>query len=307
MLAIDREVHFITLPIASPRCVAYSLANKTNGSRVMPNQLAIIEQAQSTLLDLAIKFGPKVIVAILILAAGFYAGRWVGAAFNRWLGKLQLESPVRLLLARVAHMMVVGLFLIMALQNIGVDLLPLIAGLGVAGAGVALAMQGVLGNLVAGLTIIFTQPFRVGEYISVVGVEGQVEAIDLFSTRLIHADRSVVVVPNRKIVGEILHNYGQIRQLDISVAIARADDLERALAAIDEVVKANPRVLKEPAAFIGVRALTETSIGIAVKPWTKVSDYGAVGAEINQAIVEKIRAVGVDYPPSERKIRVCRV
>ncbi len=270
----------------------------------MPNQLAVIEQAQSTLIDIGIKFGPKVVVAILILVAGMYAGRWVGAAFNRWLSKLKLEPPVQLLLVRLARLMVMGLFLIMALQNLGVDLLPLIAGLGVAGAGIALAMQGVLGNLAAGLTIIFTRPFRVGEYVSLVGVEGQVEAIDLFSTKLSHADCSVVVVPNRKIVGEILHNYGQIRQLDMSVAITRANDLERTLTAIDEAVMTNPRVLREPAAFIGVNALTDTSIGIAIKPWVKVPDYGSVGAEINRAIVEKIRAAGVDYPPSEREIRI---
>lgn len=205
---------------------------------------------------------------------------------------------------RLARLVVLGLFLIMALQNLGVDLLPLLAGLSVAGAGIALAMQGVLGNLAAGLTIIFTRPFRVGEYVSMVGVEGEVEAIDLFTTRLSHPDRSVVVVPNRKIVGEILHNYGQIRQLDLSVSIARADELERALAAIHEVVKANPRVLPEPAYIVGVAALSDKSIRIAVKPWVKVPDYLPAGAEINRAIVDRISAAGVDYPGAAREIRV---
>ena len=270
----------------------------------MPNQLALLEQAQSTLIDLGIKFGPKVVVAILILTAGFYAGRWIGRVLDRWLDKLRLEPPIRLLLVRLARLVVLGLFLIMALQNLGVDLLPLLAGLSVAGAGIALAMQGVLGNLAAGLTIIFTRPFRVGEYVSMVGVEGEVEAIDLFITRLSHPDRSVVVVPNRKIVGEILHNYGQIRQLDLSVAIARSDDLERALAAIHEVVKANPRVLPEPAYIVGVAALADKSIRIAVKPWVKVPDYLPAGAEINRAIVDRISAAGVDYPGAAREIRV---
>ena len=270
----------------------------------MPTQLAALEQARSTLIDLAIKFGPKVVVAIAIVTAGVYAGRWAGGVVHRWLGKLQLEPPVRTLLVRLVRLMVVGLFLIMALQNLGVEMLPLIAGLGVAGAGVALAMQGVLGNLVAGLTIIFTRPFRVGEYVSMVGVEGRVEAIELFSTRLSHTDHSIVVVPNRKIVGEILHNYGQIRQLDLSVSIARSDDLERALAAIGQVVKGNPRVLPEPAAIVGVTALADASIGIAVKPWVKVADYVPAVAEINRAIVETFRAGGVDYPASLRETRV---
>ena len=270
----------------------------------MPNQLAVLEQAQSTLVDLAIKFGPKVVVAILILTAGYYAGRWVGRVLDHWLLKLSLEPPVRLLIVRLVRLVVLGLFTIMALQNLGVDLLPLIAGLSVAGAGIALAMQGVLGNLAAGFIIIFTRPFRVGEYVSMVGVEGEVHAIDLFSTKLSHPDRSVVVVPNRKIVGEILHNYGQIRQLDLSVAIARSDDLERALAAILDVVKANPRVLAEPAYIVGVASLADKTISIAIKPWVKVPDFLPAGAEINRAIVEKLTAAGVDYPGAAHEIRL---
>ena len=270
----------------------------------MNAQLDMLEQAQSTFIDLAIKFGPKVFVAIVILVIGFYAGRWVGGVLNKWLGKLHLEPPVRLLLVRVARLIVFGLFLIMALQNLGVDLLPLIAGLGVAGAGVALAMQGVLGNLAAGLTIIFTRPFRVGEYVSMIGVEGRVEAIELFSTTLSHADASLIIVPNRKIVGEILHNYGQIRQLNLKVGISRGDDMERALAAVDAVVKANPRVLNEPAPVIGVGTLADASISIAVCPWVKVDDYGPAGAEINRAIVEQFRTAGVAYPAHLPEIRL---
>ena len=169
----------------------------------MENQIALLDQAKSTLVDIAIKFGPKVVVAILIVVAGVYAGRSLGRIFDRSLNGFHLEPPVRQLLVRMLRLFILALFLIMALQNLGVELLPLIAGLGVAGAGIALAMQGVLGNVVAGLTIIFTRPFRVGEYISIIGVDGMVEAIDLFNTRLVHADRSIVVVPNRKIVGEI--------------------------------------------------------------------------------------------------------
>lgn len=270
----------------------------------MPPQLAALEQAKSTLIDLAIKFGPKVLVAILILAAGVYAGRWVGRGFDRWLQKLHLEPPVRILLVRLARLLVFGMFLIMALENLGVDLLPLIAGLGVAGAGIALAMQGVLGNLAAGLTIIFTRPFRVGEYVAMVGVEGRVESIDLFATLLSHPDRSIVVVPNRKIVGEILHNYGQIRQLDLSVGVRHAADLDRALAAIDAVVQADAMVLKDPAAIIGVKSLGDEGIRIAVKPWVMVTDYVAAGAAINRAIVDELRAVGVDYPALTREIRL---
>src|SRR5580765_7212122 len=158
----------------------------------MDEQLQSLDQITTTAIDLAVKFAPKALVAVLILVAGFYAGRWAGRSLLRTLARARLEPPVRALLGRVTEVAVVGLFAIMALQNLGVELLPLIAGLGVAGAGIALAMQGVLGNLVAGLSVIFTKPFSVGEYISIAGEEGRVEDITLFTTTLSHADLSLV-------------------------------------------------------------------------------------------------------------------
>src|SRR5215470_17067094 len=172
----------------------------------MNDQVATINNVEHTLIDLAIRFGPRLLAAILILVAGGFAARWVSRWALRVMHRLELEPPIRMLLARVLSVLCFLLFVIMALQNLGVELLPLIAGLGVIGAGVALATQGVLSNIVAGLTIIFSKPFRVGEYVAIAGVEGVVESITLFNTTLGHVDRSRVVVPNRKVVGEILHN-----------------------------------------------------------------------------------------------------
>ena len=111
-------------------------------------------------MDLSIRYGPKVFVAIIILVAGFFVARWVGRFFERSLNKMNMEPPVRILLLRLIRLLVMALFILMALTNLDINLLPLIAGLSVAGAGIALAMQGVLGNLAAGLTILFTKPFR---------------------------------------------------------------------------------------------------------------------------------------------------
>src|SRR5687768_1880864 len=109
-----------------------------------------IDQIRSTVIDLTIKFGPKVVAALVILSIGFLLGRWASQWLGRALLHLEMEPPVRSLIVRVARVAISALFIIMALQNLGVELLPLIAGLGVAGAGVALAMQGLLSNLFAG-------------------------------------------------------------------------------------------------------------------------------------------------------------
>jgi small conductance mechanosensitive channel len=270
----------------------------------MENNLDALNHAKTVMLEMALKFGPKLVVALLILAVGTVVGRWLGRATERGLLRLEFEPPVRLLFVRLVRVAVFGLFAIIALQNLGVELLPLIAGLSVAGAGIALATQGVLSNVVAGLTIIFTKPYRVGDYIEIVGVQGLVDAINLFSTTLVHADRSRVVVPNRKIVGEILHNYGRIRQAEVQVGVGYEVDLVQALAAIRELVLANPRVLHDPAPLVGVTALGESAVQIAVKPWVSVENYGDVAGELSVAIVEACRRRGISIPYPQREVRL---
>ncbi len=270
----------------------------------MNEQVESLSNFKTIAIDLAIKFGPKVLTAVAIMVAGYYAGRWVGTVLGRGLRNFDLEPPVRDLLIRIVRILVLGMFAIMALQNLGVELLPLIAGIGVAGAGIALAMQGVLGNVVAGLTIIFTRPFRVGEYISIVGVEGKVENIALFSTTLTHTDLSRVMIPNRKIVGEILHNYGSIRQLNITVGVAYDTDLNKALAVIREILQGNAKVLKEPAPGQSISVLADSSINISVNPWVNVPDFGPAGSEINKALVETFRSKGIAIPYPRREIRM---
>jgi small conductance mechanosensitive channel len=270
----------------------------------MDEQLKTLDKLTDMALEMAVRFGPKVVVATLIVVAGYIAGGWVARATARGLRKFHLEPPVQSLVLRAVRLAVLALFLVMALQNLGVELLPLIAGVGVAGAGIALAMQGILSNVMAGLTIIFTKPFRVGDYISIVKEEGVVEDISIASTTLGHADLSRVVIPNRKIVGEILHNYGQVRQLALEVGVAYGSDLDAALAAIREALAANPRVLRDPAPVVGVTKLADSAVTISVRPWVQVPDYGAAVSEVNQAVLRALRARDVEIPFPQREIRV---
>jgi len=270
----------------------------------MGEQLRFLDQITVSAADAAFKFGPKVVVAVLVLVAGYYAAQWARGALERSLEKFHLEPPVLSLVGRATYLVVLALFAIMALQNLGVELLPLIAGLGIAGAGVALSMQGVLGNVVAGLTIIFSRPFRVGDYISIVHEEGEVLDIRLFNTTLGHPDMSKVIIPNRKIVGEILHNYGMLRQSALEIGVAYDTPVQKAIDTVHEVLRGNPRVLPDPAARVSIVRLDASSIVIGVAPWVKVTDYGAVGGELYEAMIEAFRARGIVIPSPQCDIHL---
>jgi small conductance mechanosensitive channel len=270
----------------------------------MNDEVATISHAKNTLIELAIRFGPRLFTALVILIAGIFVSGWLSRWLMQFLARRDLEPPLRLLLSRIAWGLCALLCTLLALQNLGVELLPLLAGLGVAGAGVALATQGVLGNLVAGLSIIFGKPFRVGEYIAIAGVEGVVESITLFNTTLGHVDLSRVVVPNRKVVGEILHNYGRIRQVEVRIGVAYDSDLPTVMDLIRSALQANPRVLREPQPVVQPVQFGESAVSIAVRPWVAVQDQVAAIGEIHATVLEALRARGVVIPPPQREVRL---
>jgi small conductance mechanosensitive channel len=260
--------------------------------------------AKELVLDLAIRYGFQVLGALVILAAGALLGRWLGGLVDRRLQARAMEPPMRMLIVRVLYVVVMLFAVVVALDKFGFQIAPLVAGIGVAGLGLGIALQGVLGNVVAGLTIIFTKPFRVGEYIEIAGVRGDVALVELFSTTLLHPDRSRVIIPNRKLVGEILHNFGTMRQLHLSVTVPVTADVGAALTAATDVVTRNPRVLKDPAPLVGIAAVGDGTIKIGVDPWVKVTDVTPAEAELYRALTEHFHGRGIRLGPGPADIRL---
>jgi small conductance mechanosensitive channel len=263
-----------------------------------------VNKVKDKVIDFAFDNGPKIVAAVLILVAGSIVAGWVDKALQRVLNKKDLEPPVKMLISRLVKLLVVGLALVMALGTAGVNVVALVAGISVAGVGVGLATQGVLSNIVAGLTIIFTKPFKVDEYVEMLGVQGVVKHIDLTTTTLLHSDLSLVKIPNRKIVGEILHNYGQIRQLDISVGVGCDSNMSAVIALVQDILAKNPRVLRSPAPAVGIASLGDWSVNLAVKPWTKLPDAGPASGEIYMAILEQFRSARIEIPIPQRDVRM---
>jgi small conductance mechanosensitive channel len=254
--------------------------------------------------EYVIRYGFKVLGAAVILAVGSLVARWVGNLAQQWLDRQEMEPPVRLLLVRLVKGVILLFALLAVLDQLGVQIAPLIAGIGVAGLGIGIALQGVLSNVMAGLSIIFTKPYRVGEHISLLDVHGDVVKIDIFTTTLMHPDRSRVVIPNRKVVGEILHNFGTIRQLHLSVGVSYQTDLNRALTLVRELLAQHPLVLKEPAPAVGITSLGDSAIVIAVEPWVSVGNYAAAQGELNQAIIERFRTEHIEIPFPQHEVRL---
>lgn len=255
-------------------------------------------------IDLVVRYGFQVLGALVVLVIGALVAQWIGGLVGRWLGRYAIEPPVKQLIVRVTRLTVLLFAVVVALDKFGFQIAPLVAGIGVAGLGIGFALQGVLGNVFAGLTIIFTKPFRVGEYIEILNVRGDVAAVELFSTTLVHPDRSRIIIPNRKIVGEILHNFGSMRQIHLALTVPHTADLTHTIETARAVVLANSRVLKDPAPLVGVAEVGQLGIKIAIDPWVRVTDVGVADPELYQALVERFRAVRVGIPLAQHEVRL---
>jgi small conductance mechanosensitive channel len=254
--------------------------------------------------EYVIRYGFQVLGAVLVFTVGALVARWAGNFAHRWLERHDMEPPIRMLLVKGVQVLILVFTAMAALGQLGVQIAPLLAGIGVAGLGVGLALQGVLSNVIAGLSIIFTKPYRVGEHISLLGVQGDVLTIDLFTTTLVHPDRSRVVIPNKKIVGEILHNFSHIRQLHLAVTVAYSTNLTKALALVHSILDSNPGVLKDPGAAVAISQLGDSGITISIDPWVPVADLGRLQGELNQMLVERFQTAHIEIPFPQREVRM---
>jgi len=183
-------------------------------------------------------------------------------------------------------------------QRLGINIAPLIAGLGVTGFILGFAFQESLGNLAAGMMIALNQPFKVGDYVSAGGVEGSVQELNMMAATLTTADFKKVMVPNKVIWGTPITNYTAMdrRRVEIGVGIAYGADIAKAKRIAMDVLRANPLVMREPEPIAEVLSLGDSSVNLVLRPWTRPEDYWTVFFAVNQAVKEAFDQNEIEIP-----------
>lgn len=251
-------------------------------------------------------FGLKIVAALLI----FFVGRWIAKRIQNGLEKGMLKSHIDPVLVTFTVNMTfaaVMVFVVLAaLGQLGVQTTSFIAVLGAAGLAVGLALQGSLSNFAAGVMIIIFRPFKIDDYVEGGGVSGTVKAIHIFTTTLTTPDNKRVIVPNSKMMGDNITNYSAegTRRVDLTAGISYGDSIDKAKAVLIDMLNKDARVLKDPAPFVGVLKLGDSSVDFAVRPWVKVEDYWAVFFDLNETIKKRFDAEGLSIPFPQRDVHI---
>jgi small conductance mechanosensitive channel len=260
----------------------------------------------ATAQELLAKFGLKIIAAILI----FFIGRWIAKLLRTLLQKAMERAKVDAAIVgftcSLAHAALMVFIILAALGVVGIPVTSFIAVLGAAGLAVGLALQGPLANFAAGVLILLFRPFKVGDFIEGGGATGGVKEIHIFTTTITTPDNKRVIIPNAKVMGDNITNYSAegTRRLDLTACISYGDDIDKAKAAMMDLITSDPRVLKDPAPLVGVLAMNDSSIDLAVRPWVKVSDYWDAFFALNEAIKKRLEAEGCTIPFPQRDVHI---
>ncbi len=243
-------------------------------------------------------YGLRLIGSILI----FYIGKKVSlflADFSRkMMDKSDIDKTISNFLSNVIYGGLLLFVILAALSNLGVNTTSFIAVLGAAGLAVGLAFQGTLSNIGAGVLLIFFKPFKVGDFISAAGESGVVEEINLFSVLLKTGDNKQIIVPNSSIIGGNITNFSakETRRVDFVFGIGYDDDLKLAKTTLEEIINSDERVLKEPAPFVAVSELADSSVNFVVRAWVKSEDYWGVYFDTIEKVKLTFDEKGISIP-----------
>ena len=259
----------------------------------------VIEQIMTWLTDKGLDVVYNAAVAILMLLAGWLV-IWLAAKMVR--KAIERHGKGKTLLANfvvsVATKAMWAFLIVMVLGRVGVDVGPLIAGLGVTGFILGFAFQESLGNLAAGMMIALNDPFKKGDFVTAGGHEGVISEVNMMATVMLTGDNKKIVLPNKTVWGGAIVNYSTLgkRRVDMVVGIAYGDDVEKAVRVLSEASVKVPGVLAEPAPSVSVAGLEDSAVTINVRPWSTSADYWGVRSAALVAAKAALEDAGLHIP-----------
>ena len=241
----------------------------------------------------------ELLMAIILLVIGWFVAKWIAGFAARLMPHSKaLDETVIPMITQVIQYLIFLTFLVIALGEMGVQTNSIIAVIGAAGLAIALALQGTLSNIAAGVMIIWLRPFNVGDYVESSAVSGTVKQVGLFATRLRTVDGLFVFTPNAKIWDATITNYSRemTRRLDFNVGIDYAADIDLARKTLLDVAAQDERILSSPEPVVYVMNLGASSVDLQLRAWTKTSDHWETRMYMNEACKKALDEAGVEIP-----------
>jgi len=250
----------------------------------------------------------KAVFALAIFFIGRWASKFVKGLFVKLCEKKQIDVSLTRFVGSVIYYLLMAVVVVAALSKLGVPTTSVIAILGAASLAVGLALQGSLSNFAAGVMILLFKPFRAGDVIDGGGVVGVVQGIDMLVTEVKSFDGKKLIVPNGKFLDSVITNINAypMRRVDIEFSIAYDDNVDHAREIVLEILRADERVLEEPALTVALTSFGDSAINMVARPWAAPSNWWPVLSENREKIKKAFEANGITIPFPQRDIHIIK-
>ena len=241
---------------------------------------------------------PRAAGAAVIVGVGWWRSGAVTRFVQRAMARAKTDAGISSFLISLVNASLKVIVALMALAQLGVDVSSLIAALAAAGVTAGLALKDSLSNVASGAQIIFTRPFRVGDYVAIEGNEGTVERIEMMFTALRTFDNKEIIIPNSEVIASTVVNVSamQTRRLDLTFTVSYGADLDRAKAVLRALVEAHPLACKDPEPLVAVSELRDSSVALVVKVWCAKDDYWTLYYDMQENVKKKFDEEGIVIP-----------
>jgi small conductance mechanosensitive channel len=283
---------------------AQSAAQDILGGKFMEKEVTTLQKFINNLIDFGTQYGLQVIGAILVLIIGNFIGDRVQGIVLKLCEKKKIDITLSKFIASCVKIAILAFAIIIALGKFGITITPFIAMIGAGAFGVSMALQGPLSNYGAGISIILGHPFVVGDTIAVTGQSGIVQEVTLSSTILSDGDGVKITIPNKSIVGEIIHNSFQYKIVENMVGISYDCDPEKAIQVIQKTITSFKEVAETPKPQIGLQEFGDSSLDIGCRYWIPTTKYFQTLCSINLAIYKALEAAQLTMPYPQHEVRI---
>jgi len=270
----------------------------------MSEDLEKLQTLYDTLIQFMVGYSFQIFGALIILAIGSWIASRAGKIVENLMAGRNIDITLSRFTGGTCKVIILGLVLIVALGNLGISVTPFIAAVGALGLGAGLALQGMLANYAAGFTIIITRPFVVGDTISVQGVTGLVDEVQLAYTLLLDEDNVRIQLPNRLIIGEVLHNSANDKLVELEIAVAYQSNTDEVIALINNALKSIEEINQERPPIVGIDHFGDSGINFGVRFWAPTGKHFQTRYAANKAIHDAILAAGIEIPFPQREVRM---
>lgn len=268
------------------------------------NELEQATEIYQMIVEFFINYSFQILGAIIIFLIGLLVARKVANLVFRLCEKKNIDITLSRFIASFTRIVVVVMVAIIALSKLGISVTPFLAAIGALSLGAGLAVQGLLSNYGAGLNIILTRPFVIGDTISVQGVTGQVKEVHLACTILTNEDDVKITIPNRHIVGEIIHNSSGNTLAEVAIGIAYHEDPAKAIEVIEKTLESLGGFDSEKPPKIGIESFGDSSVNLGIRAWLPTQVYYENLYKINQAVFAALKAENIDIPFPQQEVRI---